>query len=426
MTGPSASQAIFADARTALQCELSQSAGQNSSDDAFAAWYLSNCFPFKSLTTLAAEATSLMKVERLYRHVAVIGYAADVTGLSQEERDALNWGLHWLAGREPFPEGNPMGFCTDAVALLGIALGVRVLKDDAVKAAVSSWTARFLPRSYAMSGVHDWQRCLFSAVSCLLGCPTLQMPDGSAVADVRVALRSKGLVADSDRALLEEDEVHSLTLIKDKAGEHIGLVRAAMRIAAFDWIQRSVPTAVPGRATVEDVCKVLRRVPDGLRRWTWEDKPRTPRRVGEARRWHIDNEYHVQNLLYFLLSPLLPDLRDEEYFPSVGQKHPRADLFIPSLKLIIEVKFIYERTSFADTVGEVGEDASLYLADASPYTRIVAFIWDDTRRTEEHGLLIRGLRQIEGVADAVVVSRPGAMELPSRPSRLVEARTPSE
>lgn len=409
MTGPSASQSLFADARAALERELSQSAGQSSSDDAFAAWLVSNCLPVKNLTTLSAEATSLMKAERLYHHVAVIGFAGDATGLSQAERDALVWGLQWLAGREPFPEGNPMGFCTDAVALLGIALGARVLKDDALKAAASAWAAKFIAKSYAMSGVHDWQRCLLSAVSSLIGCPQLPMPTEQMVADVRVALRSKGLFTDSDRTVLEQDEAHSLGLLKEQVDGRIGLVRAALRIAAFDWIQRSVPTAVPGRATVEDVCKVLRRVPDGLRRWTWEEKPRTSRKGGEARRWYIDHEYHVQNLLYLLLSPLFADLKDEEYFPSIGQKQPRTDLFIPSLKLIVEVKFVYERTRFADIIGEVGEDASLYLAEASPYTRIVAFIWDDSRRTEEHGLLIQGLTKIDGVADAVVVSRPGAM-----------------
>ena len=81
---------------------------------------------------------------------------------------------------------------------------------------------------------------------------------------------------------------------------------------------------------------------------------------GEARKWHIDHEYHVQDLLYFLLAPVFSDLKDEEYFPSLGQKQPRADLFIPSVKLIIEVKFLRQTDKVTKVIDELGSDASLF------------------------------------------------------------------
>ncbi len=68
------------------------------------------------------------------------------------------------------------------------------------------------------------------------------------------------------------------------------------------------------------------------------NSPRTT--SGTARQWHIDNEYHVQNLLWVLLAPIFPDLDDEQYLTKIGQKNPRADLYIPSMKLIVEVKFL--------------------------------------------------------------------------------------
>lgn len=45
------------------------------------------------------------------------------------------------------------------------------------------------------------------------------------------------------------------------------------------------------------------------------------------------------------------------------------------------------------------------LVENSSYSQIVAFIWDDSRRY----LLRAGLRQLRGVVDAVIVSRPGSM-----------------
>jgi len=162
-----------------------------------------------------------------------------------------------------------------------------------------------------------------------------------------------------------------------------------------------------GSFSLEDVSKLLKRVPAGLRRWTWEEKSRT--QGGKPRQWYIENEYHVQNLLYFLLAAVFADIREEEYTRSVGQKKPRVDLEIPSLKLVIEIKFWYRRDRPQKIIGEIAEDTSLYLAEGSPHEQMIAFIWDDSRRTEEHDLLESGIKTLPGIFDVVIVSRPGCM-----------------
>lgn len=168
-----------------------------------------------------------------------------------------------------------------------------------------------------------------------------------------------------------------------------------------------VPQSGISSFNLEDVSELLRRVPAGLRRWTWEKSSRT--KGGEARQWHIDNEYHVQNLVYFLLAPLFPDIKEEEYTRSVGQKHPKVDLEIPSLKLVIEIKFWYPQNKPQRIIGEIAEDTSLYFAEGSPHEHIIPFIWDDFRRTEEHDLLTTGLKRLNRVLDVVIVSRPSFM-----------------
>jgi|GEM_PF-3520521 len=162
-----------------------------------------------------------------------------------------------------------------------------------------------------------------------------------------------------------------------------------------------------GSFSLEDVSKLLKRVPAGLRRWTWEGKSRT--QGGQPRQWCIENEYHVQNLLYFLLAAVFADIREEEYTRSVGQKKPRVDLEIPSLKLVIEIKFWHRRDRPQKIIGEIAEDTSLYLAQGSPHEQMIAFIWDDSRRTEEHDLLESGIKNLNGIFDVVIVSRPGCM-----------------
>ena len=110
-----------------------------------------------------------------------------------------------------------------------------------------------------------------------------------------------------------------------------------------------------------------------------------------------------------MLAPLFPDLNDEETLPPVGQKNPRVDLSIPSLKTVVEVKFMRPGKSFQNIIEEIAADASLYSTDPR-WTSLIAFVWDDARRMEEHQKLVAGLKQLPMVVGAVVMSRPGKMD----------------
>ncbi len=402
---------LYADVRKSLIRELHQEKGKSAADDAFAAWLLPEVVG-RDPAHDGDPLTNKSQSEKNYRYASALGFMVHNGDSGEDERQRLTTSLQWLAGREPFVDGTPMAFCTDAVALLGLALGAKALANQTLLTLIAEWMSSFLPRCSQLMGIHDWQRCVFTAALHTVGSDNvLPLPSAAGVADVRVALRAQGLLPDTENQPNDHDEQEVLSLLKNEPTEGIGLARVALRLAAFDWVRRATPTVLPGRATTQDVITLLKGVSGGLRRWTWENKPRTKRAGAQARKWHIDNEYHVQDLLYFLLAPIFPDLKDEEYFPSIGHKQPRTDLFIPSLNLIIEVKFVYPTTSFQNIIEELGADASLYLAGQSRYNNIVAFIWDDTRRSEHHALLITGLTTITGIRDAIVVSRPGTMKL---------------
>jgi len=80
-------------------------------------------------------------------------------------------------------------------------------------------------------------------------------------------------------------------------------------------------------------------------------------------------------------------------------------------RVIVEAKFMRPTDAPKDMIEQIAEDASLYLVLGSKYDSLIPFIWDDSRRTEHHGEMVRGLRQISGVKDAVIVSRPGSMKM---------------
>src|SRR5207249_4311781 len=155
--------------------------------------------------------------------------------------------------------------------------------------------------------------------------------------------------------------------------EEISYERAAMRSAALKLLVRSAPVIAPERVTVEALVRLIGRVPAGLRKWTWETAPRTPNGIG--RQWHIDNEYHVQNLLWMLLSPIFPDLDDEQYLTKIGPKNPRADLYIPSMKVVVEAKLLRASDRIRKVIDEIAADLSLYRALGNECEGIIAFIW---------------------------------------------------
>lgn len=365
---------------------------------AYVSWMLS----LPGLPAICEEAGQATGARRSYRHVAALGYAAAREDQNRLPPQALRDGLLWLAGRNYFVPDRPLGLEADGLALLGIALGVVSLAPDAQSAAVLSWIRGFVPRSIAVAA-ESWDRALMYAAGAVLG---QTPPHAEAVtSDLWVALTAKGVA----QAPSEDDEELALASILslEQLGE--GAARAATQFTALQWLIRTAATIRPGRITTPDVVSLLEGIQRSLRRWPWEERAKT--KGGEAVRWPINNEYHVQDLLWIVLAPVFPDLEDEESLPSLGQKHPRYDLGVPSLKLIVEAKFVREgtRRAFSGVIEEVAADASLYLRDPERYREIIAFVWDNSRQTQEHSELRQGLLAIPGVVGAVVIPRPGKM-----------------
>jgi hypothetical protein len=400
---------LIDDARQALQREIAPVAGRKDLHEAFAAWLVPGAAPGIGIDGAVEVAADASGAERHSYHVAILGLAAQVRSLAEKEKQALVSGLNWMVNREPVVGGTPMGFCMDAVTLSALILGAKAAGDDGMWARTSEWVRRCRDATAGGQGLGLWQEWLVAAVGRQTGLDWARKgSNGPEAAEIRVALRSKGIAAGDPASVIEADEHAVLGVIRKQSATGIGVPRAVIRLAALDWIRRDRPTCDLRTVTLSDICGLLRRVPAGLKKWTWEEKPRT-KTSPAALQWHVDNEYHVQNILWLLLAPLFPDLIDEDATPKVGPVQPRADIGIPSLRLIVEAKFMRADDPPKKMVEQIAEDASLYLVAGSRYDRMLPFIWDDSRRTEHHEEMVRGLRQIAGVFDAVIVPRPGSM-----------------
>jgi len=122
----------------------------------------------------------------------------------------------------------------------------------------------------------------------------------------------------------------------------------------------------------------------------------------------------VVELLHHLGLTSWSGSRDFGHTRSSGGIDPvaRADLVIPSLKLIIEAKFARATDSLKEIQRQLAQDAAMYFPQGVQYDRMIAFVWDDSARTEEHATLIQGLEKLERVAGVIVVNRPSKMHAP--------------
>lgn len=365
---------------------------------AFRAWLLDDHERLTALSEIAA-ANFGAGGGRSVGHVAALGYVDAAGQLTDQFRLALAEGLAWLGERAWFRPHQPHTLEADGVAALGVALGVH--RRSAVTQA--GWLQGLVVRSARSPDLPVLDRSLFIAAAHLIDAPGRQ-DTATMLPEARLAFARLGLSAADDACCSGAWQ----RVLRFAAGEEV-IPEAALLLRALDALtERNLPARL-GRLDPRDVLHVLEGVQRSFRRWTWEAVPRT--RKSAVARWEVENEYHVQNLLWAVLAPLFPDLNDEETLPPVGQKNPRVDLSIPSLGAVVEVKFMRPGTPFQDVIEEIAADASLYATDPR-WTSLIPFVWDDARRVEEHQKLVAGLKQLPMVVGAVVVSRPGKMDRP--------------
>jgi len=149
------------------------------------------------------------------------------------------------------------------------------------------------------------------------------------------------------------------------------------------------------------VAHLLAQFESCLRRWRWDS---TDLKVPV--RWLVRSEREVQDILWVILRRAFPDLEDEDTLPKFGHSTYRADLGIPSLGLLIEVKFARSAGEFKEIEKQVLEDIVPYLRSPERYGQVLVFIYDDSCSVQEHETTRQALASVEGVADVLIASRP--------------------
>lgn len=152
---------------------------------------------------------------------------------------------------------------------------------------------------------------------------------------------------------------------------------------------------------IQYVSAVLSGVGSGLRRWRYDPEEKT-----DGTRWPIRNEKHVQDFLWLVLRPVFPDLIDEEALPTFGFKQATPDFAIPSLDLLLELKFVYARDDFKKRFEEIVKDVGEYFTAAPQFKHLIAVVYDDVPCSELHEQFKNELRRLPQIRDVVIIERP--------------------
>jgi hypothetical protein len=374
---------------------------------AFCHWALGEDFAAGRGTQLAAELSDEVAGSgRSIHAVAALGFLLAIDpGLPATCHSAFAQGVDWLTGRIGGSQ-NSMVSLVQPVAQTGIQTGLLAVADADRWQKFGAWIGSLLAkRPPGIEADNGWRQELLSLVEARSKSGLADTPTVACATSCETVYVARGLLVPS---AVTSNEFVTRLLGRIQSVLYADPEAAVLDLAAFRFLAQAAVQVNLRTPNLEDVALLLRRVPSGLRRWTWEAQKKTP--TSTAQKWAVENEYHFQNLLCALLAPVFPDLRDEEWLASVGQKKPRADLVLPSLHLVIEVKYWRERSSPQDLISQIGEDVSLYLKVGSPYRKVLPIVWDQARRTEQYDLLISGLCQIRDVVTPVIIAQPAFME----------------
>ena len=344
--------------------------------------------------TRLGKHVSLAGDSQSYQQIAAAGYALAKDTSRDGLVAAFKEAFEHLSGRTYFAEGRAPRFEVDSVALLGVSLGAKAVgipEED------MGWLSDLLQRSTETLRGDQWHDDLLEIAR-----GTVEVQYETSIKDVRLRATFLETPTEDDRQVAWAEMI-ACCADRDP-------VQVAVNRAVFEQCAAALAALPIVGMGVSGLISILEGIAQSMSHWTYETSVRV--KGFEPQRWEVDHEYHVQNLLWTLLRPVFSDLVDEQSLPKVGHKMPRYDLGVPSLGTIVEVKFMRKGGSIAckKVTEEIAADRSLYLGPATGYSRLIAFIWDNCRQTEEYQTLRTGLESMRGVEKVVILPRPSRMD----------------
>ncbi len=116
----------------------------------------------------------------------------------------------------------------------------------------------------------------------------------------------------------------------------------------------------------------------------------------------IASEADLQRLTFEILRSHFDDLVDQESLPKFGTKSHKPDFGVPSLHVLIELKYLASGTNIKTIQDEMQSDIIGYLDSQENYTQIIFLVYDASHRIRDKQEL-SVLKKNRKVLDVVIV-----------------------
>lgn len=334
--------------------------------------------------------------------ISSLGYS--IHNLSPRSSERFTKAFDLLMQRDPF-RGPHVSFAFQPVTLIGLILGVKAVTETGWRTKALLWVSSIIDKRLGGGGLTKYQSLLYSYARFLID----GSPQETSVELMGLSIEELSLLEYVLRRNIFRDKRQQDTSVEVRRNliERItksGISGDVDEKAAIIWVavNESVSTDIGSYLlSPHYVSAILSRFEAAMKRWRYDsDKQKSPIT------WPIVSEREVQDILYLVLRSYFDDLIDEEAMPKFGHKFHKPDFAIPSLRLLIETKYAYQKDDFKKLEQEILIDTKAYLANTQDYDRILVFIYDESSSVQEHQITKKDLKKLEEIEDVIIVSRP--------------------
>lgn len=314
-------------------------------------------------------------------HIAALGYSIFLNRKDDPEIiSEFSRALEKLKQRDLF-DGTHVTFPFNPLVFLGLVFGVNSLGKTKNGKRYIDWLSDVLNERLKRVKPTLYQEIFYKYIEVELkkNKPILTLPDIHYLDEASFYLWGvdKGFFAPSSSADQDGCAANILSGLLNTEIQEIEPDRASLILYAMNSaISGGIARILKSHSALTDV---LSKFESSMKRWRFDNDT-----LASPIKWPITSEREVQDIVWIILRPYFADLIDEETLPKLGHSSYRPDFAIPSLRSLVEVKFVRNRADFKRIEKEIIQDSVGYLTSTSDYNKIIVFIYDHSSSIQEH------------------------------------------
>jgi len=169
---------------------------------------------------------------------------------------------------------------------------------------------------------------------------------------------------------IEQEQIN--TKLKNLTNTNISVPEL---IILDDFFNKVIEIKYTNFSALEMIKQILENFPEGI-------KKITKRRKGKQV-FTFKDEYDVQDVLYTILKPLFPKMKEEDPIPKHGSTSTRIDLIFREQGILLEVKMIKESDKNEDKfITQLKEDIQSYHV-CQWMKHLICFVYDPLNKTKD-------------------------------------------